>query len=242
METRWKGIDFKASSLQLRRRIEASATRGVRKQFLCALKHNPREVANPKPDIRMCEEELEVLFDRLHPGTRSQKSWRRWCPTAPPSTHLVVSFPCLAMIADCFCLLQVRSLTGLEDLAPGEFPFNVEIGGDVYFPAPLWRTTKEVEVVLFPSQARHNVQANLKLIMLDDTGTAAKANVLHPADSADGELLAGLHLVCISFDSIASSKPVQVLLRPGTEKLSLRFERAHCPVALWTEAMAFLFP
>jgi len=70
-------------------RLEASDTRGIVRMFEAALKHNPREVTNPKPSIRMCEQEQEVLFVRMHPGSRHKASWRSWCPSRPPTKHSV---------------------------------------------------------------------------------------------------------------------------------------------------------
>ena len=90
----------------------------------------------------------------------------------------------------------------------------------------------------------HTVAAETKLIMLDGTGCMMKALLLQPQASPDGRLDAATHLVTLEFklESITCYKPVLVILRPGTERISLKFERAHVSMELWERAMALLFP
>ena len=88
----------------------------------------------------------------------------------------------------------------------------------------------------------HQVPANFKLIMLDDTGVSAKAVLLIPLVTEGLELPVGMHLISLGFTDIESVKPVQVILRPATEKISLRFERAHCSLSQWEEIQQFIFP
>ena len=88
----------------------------------------------------------------------------------------------------------------------------------------------------------HQVPQNFKLIMLDDTGSTAKAVLQIPQITEGLDLPTGLHLMSVAFEDIESVKPVQVILRPGTEKISLRFERAHCNLAQWEVIQLFIFP
>ena len=88
----------------------------------------------------------------------------------------------------------------------------------------------------------HQVPQNFKLIMLDDTGSTAKAVLQIPQITEGLDLPTGLHLMSVAFEDIESVKPVQVILRPGTEKISLRFERAHCAIAQWQDIQEFMFP
>ena len=66
MVKRHKDQDFKKHATDFHLRLTASATRGIKKMFAAALKYNPRIVYDPNPTVRMSEQELEVLFDRLH--------------------------------------------------------------------------------------------------------------------------------------------------------------------------------
>ena len=84
-----KNQDFQAAFVEQRRRLEESATRAIGNMFQAALRYDPRSVKDPTPDIRMCEQEQEVLFDRLHPGRRARTSWRDYCPKRPPIKHMV---------------------------------------------------------------------------------------------------------------------------------------------------------
>jgi len=141
---------------------------------------------------------------------------------------------------------QVDSLTGLEDLSPGAVPFHAAIGEFVYFAASFWKTNRPTSVRLFNptlgAAAEHVVPTAFKLIMLDDTGIAAKAVLLIPLATEGLDLPVGMHLISLDFTDIEPVKPVQVILRPGTEKISLRFERAHCNLAQWEVMQLFIFP
>ena len=116
----------------------------------------------------------------------------------------------------------------------------------MYFPASFWKTNRPTSVARFNlapgALVVHQVPANFKLIMLDDTGVSAKAVLLIPLVTEGLELPVGMHLISLGFTDIEPVKPVQVILRPATEKISLRFERAHCSLSQWEEIQQFIFP
>ena len=147
----------------------------------------------------------------------------------------------LVWVSDLQFFWQVESLTGLEDLNPGYEPFNVVKGEDVFFPAPLWETTSDTTATT-PGDVTHALPAQVKMIMPDDTQITAKAILLVPSDRTVALLPAGVHLVNIDFVNIRCVKPVQVILRPASEKVSLRFERAHCSKEIWESTQTCMFP
>ena len=106
----------------------------------------------------------------------------------------------------------------------------------------MWKTTAQTKVTAVDTGEEHTVATETKLIMLDDTGCEMKALLLQPQASPDGRLDAATHLVTLELESITCYKPVLVILRPGTERVSLKFERAHVSMELWERAIALLFP